>query len=133
MQKKISQDNVFQSWNSHTGSLLNGSKILTSFDKTALENCLFISKSLKRLVSPFFDSWFIFSSDSHSYGATLADLDCLKIPSYRTKICSRYSMIVNAMYVWNHSQSCYHNVRFHQMSTNKLKEILIILFLNRYD
>ena len=39
----------FQSRNSHTGPLFNMSKILKSFDKTTLENCIFISKSLKEL------------------------------------------------------------------------------------
>ena len=39
----------FQSRNSQTGSLFNVSKILKSFDKTTLENCIFISESLKGL------------------------------------------------------------------------------------
>ena len=36
---------MIQSINSHTGPLFKVSKILKSFDKTALENCIFISKS----------------------------------------------------------------------------------------
>ena len=43
----------FQSRNSHTGPLFKVSKILKSFDKTALENCIFISKSLKGSLLPF--------------------------------------------------------------------------------
>ena len=34
----------FQARNSHTGPLFNNSTFLKSFDETALENCIFISK-----------------------------------------------------------------------------------------
>ena len=43
----------FQSRNSHTGPLFKVSQILKSFDKTALENCIFISKSLNGSLLPF--------------------------------------------------------------------------------
>ena len=42
-------------------------------------------------------------------------------------------MFVNAIYVWNHLQSCHQNLIFHQLRGNKLKEMLITLFLSRYD
>ena len=50
----------FQGRNSHTGSLFKDSKILKSLDKAGLENCIFISKSLKVLLLPVFNSWFKF-------------------------------------------------------------------------
>ena len=40
----------FQSRNFHTGPLFKVSKNHRSFDKTALENCIFISKCLKGLI-----------------------------------------------------------------------------------
>ena len=57
----------FQSRNSHTGPLFKVSKILKSFDKTAFENCIFISKSLKGLLPSIFNSWFTFSFLSHTF------------------------------------------------------------------
>ena len=47
LQKKSFRIMFFQSRNSQTGPLFKVSKILKYFDKTALENCIFISKSLK--------------------------------------------------------------------------------------
>ena len=40
----------FQSRNSHTSLLCKDSKVLRSFNKTAYENCIFISKSFKRVI-----------------------------------------------------------------------------------
>ena len=109
------------------------SKILKSFDKTALENFIFISKSLKGLLPSIFNNWFKFSFETHSHDTRWSNLGYLKIPFYHTKTYSRYSMFANSIYVWNHLQSCHQNVIFHQLRANKLKEILINFFLNRYN
>ena len=133
LQKKSLRIMFFRSRNSHTGPLFKVSKILKSFDKTALENCIFISKSLKGLLPSIFNKWFKFSFESHSHDTRWSNLGYLKIPSYHTKTYGRYSMFVNSIYVWNHLQSCHQNVIFHQLRANKLKEILIPFFLNRYN
>ena len=133
VQKKSLRIMFFQSRYSHTGPLFKVSKILKSFDKTALENCIFISKSLKGLLPSIFNNWFKFSFESHSHDTGWSNLGYLKIHSYHTKTYGRYSMFVNSMYVWNHLQSCHQNVRFHQLRANKLKEILITFFANRYN
>ena len=52
--------------NSHTDPLFKESKILKSFDKKFLENRIFISKSLKRLLPSIFNNWFKFSFKSDS-------------------------------------------------------------------
>ena len=38
-------------------------------------------------------------------------------------------MFVNAVYVWNHLQSCHQNVILHMLRANKLKERLITFSL----
>ena len=85
LQKKSLRIMFFQSRNSHTGPSFKVFKILKSFDKTALENCIFISKSLKRLLPSIFNNWFKFSFESHSHDTRCSSLDYLKMPSYRTK------------------------------------------------
>ena len=50
LKKKSLRIMFFQSRNSHAGPLFKVSKILKPFDKTALENCIFIGKSLKGLL-----------------------------------------------------------------------------------
>ena len=71
------------------------SKILKSFDKTALENCIFISKSIKGLLPTIFNNWFKFSFETHSHDTRWSNLGYLEIPSYHTKTYGRYSMFVN--------------------------------------
>ena len=61
LQKKPLKIMFFQSANSHTYPLFKVSKILKSFDKTALENCIFNSKSLKGLLPSIFNNWFTLS------------------------------------------------------------------------
>ena len=68
--KKSLRIMFFQSRDSHTGPLFKVSKILKSFDKTALENCIFISKSLKGLLPSIFNNWFKFSFGSHCHDTT---------------------------------------------------------------
>ena len=85
LQKKPLRIMFFQSTNSHTGPLFKVSKILKSFDKTALENYIFISKSLEGLLPSIFNNWFKFSSESHSHNTRWSNIGYLKIPSYHTK------------------------------------------------
>ena len=119
----------FQSRNFHASSLFKVSKILKFFDKTALENCGFISKSLKGLCLLFSITG---SNFLLSHTLMILDGQILVILKYPLTY-GRYSMFVNSIYIWNHLQSCHHNVIFHQLRGNKLKEILISFFLNRYN
>ena len=118
LQKKSLTIMFFQIRNSQIGPLFKVSKILKSFDKTALENCIFTSKYLKDLLPSIFNNWFKFSFESHTHDAIWSNLGYLKILSYRTKTYGRYSMFVNSLYVCNHLQSCHENFIFYQLRAN---------------
>ena len=133
LQEKSLRTMFFQNRNSHTSPLFEVYKIVKSFEKTALETCIFISTSLKGLLPSIFNNWFNISFDSHSHDTRWSNLGYLKIPSYRTKAYGRYSIFVNSIHVWNYLQRCNQNVIFYQLGANKLKEILITFFLNRYN
>ena len=94
LRKKSLRIMFFQSRNSHTGPLFKVSKILKSFDKKTLKNCIFISKSLKELLPSILNNWFKFYFESHSHDTRWSNL------GYKTY--DRYSMFVNSIYVWNH-------------------------------
>ena len=130
MQKKSVKIMFFQSRNSHTGPLFKNSKILESFDKTALENCIFISITLRGCHHLFLLAGSVAGliAESHSYNTRWENLGYLTIPSYQTETYRRYLMATNAIYVWRYLQSSHHNVIFHQLSINKLKEILLLFF-----
>ena len=84
-QKKSLRIMFFQSRNFHTGPIFKVSKIFKSFDKTALENSIFINKSLKGLMSFIFNNWFKFSFESHSHDTRWSYLGYRKVISYHTK------------------------------------------------
>ena len=75
---KISQDNVLFS----TGPLFKDSKSLKFFDKTAIENCTFISKSVKGLLPSVLKELVqMFSFEYHSCDTRLEKIGYLKIHS----------------------------------------------------
>ena len=67
LQKKAVRIINFQPRNSHTSPLFKQRSILKFQDKICLENILFVSKSLNNLSPSVFNTWFVFSSDQHSY------------------------------------------------------------------
>ena len=97
LEKKFLRLMFVKSRNSHTGPLFKLSKILKSFDKTALENCIFISKSLKRLLPSIFNNWFKFSFETHSHDNRWSNLGYLKIPSYHTKTYGRSQNVISRL------------------------------------
>ena len=110
LQKIALQIIFFHSQNFHASALFKNYKTPKSFDQTALENCIFIGKSLKGFLTSVFGSWFKFSSEAHSHDTGWANLGYLQISFYQTtetKSYRRYSVIINIMYVWNHLQNCY--------------------------
>ena len=126
--KKSLKIMLFQSQNSHTGPLFKDSKILRSFNKAALENCIFISKTFKGLLPSVYNNWFTFSFEPTRW----ANLGYPEIPSYLTKIYGRYLMIVKEICLESLTKLPSYFI-FHQLSTNKLKEITITFFLSRYN
>ena len=62
LQKKAARIINFQPRNSHSSPLFKQGFILKLQDKICLENILFVSKSLNRLLPSVFNKWFSFSS-----------------------------------------------------------------------
>ena len=71
---------LFQIRKSHTVPLFKMSQILNSFDKTVLEICIFISKSLKSLLTSVFNNLFEFSFESQPHDTRWSTLGILKYP-----------------------------------------------------
>ena len=79
-------------------------------------------------------SWIAGSNILLSFTLTIIGGQILVILTYRLtelKQYGGYSMIVNAIHVWNHLQSCHQNFILYQLSKLKLEEILMTYFLNR--
>ena len=76
-------------------------------DKIIMENCLFISKSIKFNLSPIFNHWFTFSSDSHNYETSSSSKGLLKVKTVNTKKYGREAMTNNAVSSWNNIQKSF--------------------------
>ena len=118
--------------NAHTGPLFKDSGILKLFDKTSLENCKLISKSLKKELPAVLNNLFTLTSNVHNHRTRLSNLGILNVPAHNTKTYGRYSVSVNAIYIWNHLQHQFNDFIFSNLTTNKLKEILKNYFINNY-
>ena len=75
-------------------------KLLKLFDKTALKNCILISKSLERLLLSVFKNWLKFYLN-----LTLIKPNGQMSVALKYPFAESYSMIVNAVYIWNHLQN----------------------------
>ena len=87
--------------NSHTSPLFRKATVLKFKNKINLENILFISKSIKNVLSSLFNNWFVFSSDTHKCKTTWSSIDKLQKNSYRTNTYGKNPIIVSAIESWN--------------------------------
>ena len=69
-----------------TTPLFKQSSILKFHDKISLENILFVNKSMNNLLPSVFNTWFIFSSDQHSYETSRSKQGNLIKLFYKTNI-----------------------------------------------
>ena len=132
LQKKALRLMYFLKRNAHTGPLFQDSGILKLFDKISLGNCMFISKSINKILPGVFHNWFIPISDSHDYDTRLSEAGCIKVASFNTKTYGRYSVIINAAYDWNFLQKQYKETLFYKLKISKLRSILLKHFQYNY-
>ena len=126
LQKKAIRIINNQPKNSHSSLLFKKSSILKSEDKILINNIMFISKSIKNLLPPIFNNWFIFCSDIHNYDIVSSSADKLFKPSCRTDSYGKNS-VIGAINCWNKMQ----NVLYDHWSVSIVSSIaIIILFWN---
>ena len=65
-------------------------------DKTIIENCLFISKSISFDLPSIFNNWFTFSSVPHRYETSCSLKGFLKVNNENTKKYSRKALVNSA-------------------------------------
>ena len=116
----------------HTGPLFKDLTILKLYDKVYLENCKFVSKSLKYDLPFVLNNRFSISTFSHDHFTRASSLGYLKVPFHNTKAYGRYSIITNSVYIWNYIQSQNKEVLLHTLSYNKLKDTLTKYFIKKY-
>ena len=96
---------TYQSRNYHSSPLFSKLKLLKFNDQVHLENVLLISKFINSLLPPVFNNRFTFCSNVHNYETTASATCKLFKPSFCTDLFVKNSIIVNAIYTWNKSQT----------------------------
>ena len=101
-------------------------------DKIIMENCLFISKSIKFNLSPIFNHWFTFSSDSHNYETSSSSKGLLKVKTVNTKKYGREAMTNNAISC-NNIQTIISSHALRDLSCSKFNSLLVKHFLKPHS
>ena len=109
LQKKDMRIFTFQSKNCHSSPSFLKLKLLKLSNKVLLENVPLISKFINSLLPPAFNNWFTFCSNIHNYITIRQPHPKLFEPSFRTNLCGKNSITINAIDAWNKAQTCLGN------------------------
>ena len=104
LQKKALQIMNFKDQLFHSSPLFSSNNILKFGNKIALENILFISKSINRQVPSIFNDWFTFSGNLHRYETCWSATNHLNIPTFQTQKYGNFSIRASAIHSWNYTQ-----------------------------
>ena len=91
--KKALRIMSFECRNAHSNPFFRHEIIILP-DKILMENFLFISESINFDLSPIFNHWLTFSSDSHNYETQNSSKGMLKVKTVKTKKYGRAVMIM---------------------------------------
>ena len=122
LQKQPLRLMLFQNRNTHACPLFKTSKVLKFSDKIALENLMLVRKSLSKSLPKTLCDWFTLPFESHAHNSKWANNGRINVPFHYTKTCGRYSVTVNAIYIWNFLQSQHQGTLLYLLKTKQLYE-----------
>ena len=88
----------------HSSPLFSSNNILKFGDKIALENIIFVSKSVSRQVPSIFNDLFRFSENLHRYETCWSATNHFNIPTFRSQKYGHLSIRASAIRSWNYTQ-----------------------------
>ena len=133
LQKKALWIKNFKDQYSHSSSLFSPNNILKLGDKIALENILFINKSINRQVPSIFYDWFKFSGNLHRYETCWSVTNHLNIPTFWTQKYGPFSIKASAIRSWNYTQDMLKmNLSLKNSTPKSIKYFLTKYFIESY-
>ena len=114
LQKKAVRIINFQPRNFHTNPLFKQNSML-KFQDTICQ-----------------DTWFSFSSDQHNYETSSSTQGNLMKYFYKTNRYEKYSIIINAVELWNKIQKQLKNMLLKGLSPNKIKTVVTNFYFESY-
>ena len=82
-----------------------------------------------------FNMWFSFSSDQHIYETSSSTQSKLMKVFYKTNRYGKYSITVSVVKLWNKIQKQLKNMLLRELSSNKIKTVVILtthLIIEKY-
>ena len=104
LQKKRLRIMNFKNQLFHSSVLFPSNNILNFGDKITIENIIFVSKSISRLVTSIFNDWFTFSGKLHWYETCWSVTNHLNNPTFWIQKYGHFSVRASAIYIWNNTQ-----------------------------
>ena len=121
----------FKDKNHPANELYHDNKILKIFDYIKLSNCLFVRKILSDDHLSIFKNTFKKSNETHSHSTRHATRNSVTVPHPQTDHYGKFSITYQAATQWNELQNRL-EIDMLEQSNEKLKTILITLFLDNY-
>ena len=117
----------------HSSPLFSSNNILEFGNKIALENILFISKSVNRQVPSIFNDWFTFARNLHRYETCWSATNHHDIPTCRTQKYGYFSIKASAIHSWNYMQDMLKtNLSLKNSTPTSIKYFLTKYFIESY-
>ena len=97
-QKKALRTFHFKGKFDHTSSLFSKFNIIKIPDKSSIQNCLFMSKSLNSQLPEICNNWFAFPSDTNKYETSCSEKGIpIKAKSFNSKSYGKEAVIQSAI------------------------------------
>ena len=97
-----------------------------------IDNILFISKALNKILPPIFKNWFQFCYNIHHYSTTFSIKGHLHKKSFRTNNFGKFSVTVSAIDSWNKIQDQMGEIALKDLRPSKIKWLLTNKFIKSY-
>ena len=105
---------------------------LNSLIKSFLKMCFWLVNLSIVSLSPVFNNWFPFCSNTRYYETTLSATCKLFKPSFRTFLHGRNSVTVNAIDAWNKAQTSLGETILQDLTLSKIKTITMKRMADSY-
>ena len=97
-----------------------------------IDNILFFSKALNKILPPIFKNWFQFCYNIHHYSTTFSIKGHLLKKSFRTNNFGKFSVTVSAIDSWNKIQDQMGEIALKDLRPSKIKWLLTSKFIKSY-
>ena len=133
LQNKALQILNFKDQLVHSSPIFSSNNILIFGDKIALQNILFISKSINRQCPSILHDWFTFPGNLHRYEICCSATNHLNIPTCQIQKYGHFSIRASTIRSWNYTKDMLKtNLSLKNSTPTSIKYFLTKYFIESY-